>query len=92
MILYSIYLHSIWYLKLPPHAQFATSIGVWSKALSKELLSSATVQDGLTAVRNTLKRESDLPVEQFPQYISNGFPEVAWAADVEYEGGFLGKA
>ena len=65
-----------------PHA------GVWSKALSELLRISPTVQSALTAVRNVLKQKYGLPEQQFPQYISNGFPDVAWIADVEYEGGY----
>ena len=64
---------------------------MWAKTLSKQLLSSATVQSALTAVCNTLKQKFDLPEHYHSQYISYGFPEVAWIADVEYEGGFRGQ-
>ena len=47
------------------------------------------MQSALTAVRNTLVLEHDLPEDQFPQYISSGFPDVTWLVDVGYEGGLL---
>ena len=65
------------------------SAGVWSEALSKQLDIAGTVQSALTAVRNTMEKKHGLHEDQFPQYISNGFPEVTWLPDVQFEGGRL---